>query len=289
MIPGIVAGQASAYMPPGNLWTPANLAVAAKIWCDDSSIVDSGGGVSGQWTDKSANGWHFTQATSGNRPQILAAELNGHSVLRFDGSDDRLTHSGSGTNIFRNTGSGWSLTLYKKRSSTISASSSVVFYSNASSDIGQSNRFNVIAIRSGTVDKGAFASRRQLTDTPAIIQRTASDIGNWVMRLDIADWANGDVFMHVNGELDASDTTTLSAGTTSNVAVPVLSIGSGGISTSDGGTSYCDIDMAVLIAGSGSLPDAGEIDKLFGWAAWRYGLQGNLPDDHPYKDAPPTV
>jgi hypothetical protein len=289
MIPGIVAGQASAYMPPGNLWTPANLAVAAKIWCDDSSIVDSGGGVSGQWTDKSANGWHFTQATSGNRPQILAAELNGHSVLRFDGSDDRLVHSGSGADIFRNTGSGWSLTLYKKRSSDFPPGSAVMFYAPPSAAGGfETNRFNVITIRASTPDYGGFATRRQLTDTTVVLGRSSSDIGNWVMRIDIADWTNGDAFMHVNGELDASDTTTMTGGSTSNVAIPFLSIGAGGTSASTGG-NYSDVDVAVVIAGSGSLPDSTEIDKLFGWAAWRYGLQSNLPDDHPYKDAPPTV
>lgn len=33
----------------------------------------------------------------------------------------------------------------------------------------------------------------------------------------------------------------------------------------------------------------GNIDKLTGYLAWKWGLEGNLPIGHPYKSAPPTV
>ena len=105
------------------------------------------------------------------------------------------------------------------------------------------------------------------------------------MRVDLADWANGDVFMHVNGALNASDTATMSSGITSNVAGPGLMIGKGG--TPSTGAAYADIDLAALVVGSGSIPGADDIDRLFGWAAWTFGLQVNLPGGHPYKNHAP--
>jgi hypothetical protein len=29
--------------------------------------------------------------------------------------------------------------------------------------------------------------------------------------------------------------------------------------------------------------------KIEGYLAWKWGLQANLPNDHPYKNAAPTV
>src|SRR5690606_32498736 len=48
-------------------------------------------------------------------------------------------------------------------------------------------------------------------------------------------------------------------------------------------------DVAEIIMGTGDLPTSAEIDKLFGWAAHKYGLVDNLPLDHPYKLREPTV
>lgn len=42
----------------------------------------------------------------------------------------------------------------------------------------------------------------------------------------------------------------------------------------------------VVFAGNLSI---GNIDKLFGYAAWLYGLQSLLRSNHPYKNSPPTL
>jgi hypothetical protein len=36
-----------------------------------------------------------------------------------------------------------------------------------------------------------------------------------------------------------------------------------------------------------TLADAGDRQRLEGYLAWKWGLQGNLPADHPWKAAPP--
>ena len=29
--------------------------------------------------------------------------------------------------------------------------------------------------------------------------------------------------------------------------------------------------------------------QMEGYLAWKWGLEGNLPNDHPYKNSPPTI
>jgi hypothetical protein len=36
-----------------------------------------------------------------------------------------------------------------------------------------------------------------------------------------------------------------------------------------------------------TLADAGDRQRLEGYLSWKWGLQGNLPADHPWKAAPP--
>jgi len=58
------------------------------------SLVAADGGVA-RWEDKSGNGRHATQGTSGNRPLRKTAIQGGQDVLRFDGSDDSLSIASS--------------------------------------------------------------------------------------------------------------------------------------------------------------------------------------------------
>lgn len=50
---------------------------------------DKTGSPVSSWNDKSGNARHFTEAT--NRPAVVAAGLNGHDYVSFDGSNDELT------------------------------------------------------------------------------------------------------------------------------------------------------------------------------------------------------
>jgi hypothetical protein len=88
---------------PGQFVNPLSIA-GLQLWLDASdsatlfdatsggSLVAADGGVA-RWEDKSGNGRHFTQATSGNRPARKVADINGLDCLRFDGSNDILTRS----------------------------------------------------------------------------------------------------------------------------------------------------------------------------------------------------
>jgi hypothetical protein len=81
-------------------FTPLDLA-SLQIWLDASdatTIFEDTGGTDAaeaddlvaRLSDKSGNGRHFTQSTSGHRPTYKTAVQNGLSVVRFDGVNDWL-------------------------------------------------------------------------------------------------------------------------------------------------------------------------------------------------------
>lgn len=80
-------------------WVASNVlyALNLSLWldaADAATIVHSSGAVS-QWSDKSGNGHHLTQATSTRRPVTASRTINGINALTFDGTDDRLSRTGS--------------------------------------------------------------------------------------------------------------------------------------------------------------------------------------------------
>ena len=76
-----------------NNWTPAEL--STHLWFDgaDASTITHSSNAVTQWRDKSTNERH-ANASGGNSPQFVSNALNGKSLLRFDGTDDRLEFPG---------------------------------------------------------------------------------------------------------------------------------------------------------------------------------------------------
>lgn len=82
-----------AYSP--GLWLDA--ADASSLYTDTglTTPVSASTDLVAGWRDKSGNGRHFLQATSGVRPQYFTGVQNGLSTVRFDGTDDYMAHTGS--------------------------------------------------------------------------------------------------------------------------------------------------------------------------------------------------
>jgi hypothetical protein len=71
------------------LWLDGDDATSMFDATSGGSQVAAGGAVA-RWQDKSGNGRHGVQSTSGNRPSLQVEVQNGRSVVRFDGSGDHL-------------------------------------------------------------------------------------------------------------------------------------------------------------------------------------------------------
>jgi len=87
----------------GASWTPAQATtdggVSPEHWyrADDayqesarSNVCDETNDVVGSITDKTTNADHISQGTADNKPLWIANVINGHPVIRFDGSNDTI-------------------------------------------------------------------------------------------------------------------------------------------------------------------------------------------------------
>jgi hypothetical protein len=70
-------------------WTPS--AISTEAWFDaaDTDTITIQTGVS-QWSDKSENNNHLTQGSGASQPEYGSRTLNGITVPKFDGSNDRM-------------------------------------------------------------------------------------------------------------------------------------------------------------------------------------------------------
>jgi len=76
-------------------FTPTVLSGLA-LWLDGgdaASVTLDGSNNVSQWSDKSGNARHVTQASAAQRPAYVASAINGLNCLNFDGSDDFLASS----------------------------------------------------------------------------------------------------------------------------------------------------------------------------------------------------
>jgi len=76
------------------LWLAADDASTLFDATTGGSLVAADGGVA-RWEDKSGNGRHLIQATSGSRPTRKTATQGSKDVLRFDGRDDGMSVANS--------------------------------------------------------------------------------------------------------------------------------------------------------------------------------------------------
>lgn len=106
------------------------------------------------------------------------------------------------------------------------------------------------------------------------------------MALFEADYATRAGRIYTNGALSVENPTMIDAvGPTSDTdSQQPLALGSFPSQTA----GFMDMDLAAIVV-SNTQPSAGDIDKLFGWAAHKYGLTASLPGGHPYKTVAPTV
>lgn len=261
------------------LWTPAEITTALWLDAADSSTLfdaTSGGSLPGnngavaRWEDKSGNGRHVTQSTSGNRPLRRSATQNGLDIVEFNGTSHLLTGGPSaiGQNVTQ-------LSIFGVwRFITNPTSPAVVLSTNTGTGVGR------CFIGSGISSQRLFlASRRLDADAAAVISDTETQGTSFFIGYGVVDYANADAWLYRNGTLRQSSTSHGSSGSTSNTN------GLFGVGGSTAGLNLTHIAACEL----GFVGDISNTTRqlIEGYLAWKWGLQGNLPNDHPYKNAAP--
>lgn len=266
----------------GPLWTPANLGTFPYLWYNpNTAVTDAGSGACSQWENANANGYYIEQSGAAARPLIVPAGINGHRLIRFDGTTDYMRTAGpSPRAIFQNASAGYIFIVFKRAVSTGGGVARLLMFNG--NNAANTARFSLYCDNATTGDKAQIVVRRLDADSAATLTGTISVNSGWHMALAVMDWSTGNGFIYIDGALDVSNTSLTTSGSTSNTAAANNS----SVAAGQAGGAYADIDCPELFAGA-YLPTTTEINKIFGYAAHQYGLTGNLDVSHPYKSSPP--
>ena len=141
------------------------------------SLVAADGGVA-RWEDKSGNGRHATQSTSGNRPLRKAAVQGGRDVLRFDGSDDSMSiASSTATFKFLHDGDSTVFAVYKWTAPTSGANRRFLFSNHINDESVSGTTGSALWLRNDFGDASPF-SKVQFLATNNGSTRTNSYTGD---------------------------------------------------------------------------------------------------------------
>jgi len=239
-------------VPETRLWTPYDLGTSLALWLDaeDTDTITLNGSSVSQWNDKSGNGIDFSQASAAWQPNYTPVGIGGKPSLTF--TDQKSLTNAS-----------W----------TLPSDNRSVFIVAHPTDVAQ----NVSYILDIELGRHLFLGSGQVFS--GTFEPTADPISTPVERVYGFVTGPSNLFVYSDGNLLSS------SGAASSVAVGgTIAVGSRfskSISFYQG-----EISEIVFVNGAIATDDR---QKLEGYLAWKWGLEGNLPAGHPYKSAPPTV
>lgn len=243
------------------LWTPSNLSSCVG-WYDanDPATITNVSGKASQWNDKSPNANHVSQGTASNRPTITASGINGLGTLTF-------------------------------ASGNFLANAALSGFPSLSTGFG----FGIAMLPTSLAVRGPWdISDTTSTNRTALLTQTAAGTA-YVLRSQNAN----------AGSIAYTDTTNahVVSGTISTTLRDPYLDGTQGTTNSTSQVSLDSLQMRIGELFQNVNPFVGQIGELVyfsgaastdrqiveGYLAWRWGLQANLPGDHPYAGAAPTI
>jgi hypothetical protein len=283
-------GASVAYEVGGGAWTPAELGADLALWldADDASTITLNGSTVSQWSDKSSNAIPFSQPTASSQPSYGASGL-AKNTLNFDGVNDVLDGDDVLDTVW--TGSAWQIFFVAKNNAANSSNGAIL---SKVSNLPLNLRQFIVNLRSNRSQHVTFYNPG-VTDYTGVDSSTVIANGQWVISSQAY-----------------TDTGTGSANTTERVEIvvdgseqtEVVAFFAGNLETirdteshlSVGGNVADGTQLAGLLDGSvgeiivtSTITSLADRQKLEGYLAWKWGLEANLPADHPYKSTPPTV
>lgn len=259
MMPGF-----GAFTQSSASWTPANL-VYPGVWYDAkdaATITEEGGNAILQWNDKSGNARHLT-GSSGN-------------PLRWN-DVDTITGDGTGLSVLL-TGD-----LYPAdflRDGVKGTLAGVVAYTSGLRVMGYKNSYSAAGGRLGFegANRIDWGNDDTSTGTGGSVRSWSASLTTSFKVLSVRHSGTA-ITVRLNG------TQVGSLATTAIFATPETQGKIGLFGTVDGEQSVSQI-KSFLIAGDS---DSTSEQKIEGYLAWRFGLEGSLDAGHPYKSAAPTL
>jgi methionine-rich copper-binding protein CopC len=264
----------------GAPWTPVELPDKA-LWLDASDL--SASPVSA-WNDKSGNSRNFAQAAGGNQPAYSATSFNtSYPGVTFDGSSDFMS---AGDTLDMRTNS---LTVMSAVRYATGTDSGVIIAKTRAG--GQAGRWVLYrATNGGNLGSGAqYNAVLQEGVLPSVVLQVANSSTSARINGFVLDRStSGSCKIWDNGANTASATFT--GNTTDFNSADQLWIGAyqnaSGTTPPSGG--YLNGVIAEVVVVQTAMSDT-DRQKLEGYLAWKWGMQANLPANHPYKSAAPEA
>ena len=229
-------------------WTPHDLG-DLKLYLDalEADSIISSGGKVSQWSDLSGLDRHVTQGSAANQPTLRSGYLDFLPDTKMGGSD--LIDLSQGVTM-----------LCIHAFDLLADNANVV-------QIGTNN-----ALRTASGLGKHRQTRAGSANSNNGVTASLSDVNIRSVMIDNISAGLADYELFFNGATDGSGRDVLNMTTADSINLMY----STNVATH---RYYC-----VIIAGP--LVQA-DVDKLHGWAAWRFGLEAKLPIGHPYKGAAP--
>jgi len=237
--------------PPIVFWTPAEITTAFWLDAADANNITVSSGKVSQWSDKSGNSRHATQGTADNQPAYVTGALNGLPVLSFDGSNDEMAIA----NMTDVTNFAFHVVLTITNTGDNGA---VLTICNGDAHPNDPRRVRMLQMYT-TLQFGASGSAGD-----AISPDTTQDEYNlfqWRQESGVTYRFNGDESAGIVYPASQSNG-------------PKYALGSDGYAR--GWFNIAEIVATPTFS-------SGNTEKIEGYLAWKWGLEDNLPVDHPYK------
>jgi len=271
------------------LWTPADITTALWLDAADASTITESSGAVSEWRDKSGGATNFTQGTADARPATGSATLNGKNVLKFDGGDTLLAGDAL-DNVW--TGAAFHLFCVAKNDNVTSSNGAILTktatgadnqrafaYYIRTSKLQLATHYTLDIFNFTVVDGSTSISNSAWTIGTAAYTSTGSGSANTTSRVQ----------MTVDGA-DQTEVVNSFAGNLGTIQNGTAQLAVGSIAGTSGTTNGSPLAGAIgEIIVTASVLSTLNRQKIEGYLAHKWGLTANLPNDHPYKTAAPTV
>ena len=263
----------------GTPWTPDSLA-DLRAWydADDASTITESGGLVSEWRDKSVGAFHLA-ASGADRPTYTSSGLGGKSVVTFNAthwmaastaSDWKFLHDTTGSSVF--------VVMRYTRSDRMAFLWTSPFASSKKgwtlcSNFNQ-NPYHLVPAATSWNVLNQGANNTLLINSDHIIGVVA-DPGNATASLRSS--------LRLNGGNAVANNTSSNTASTADPHSP-LTLGRVGDSSMDGLEGF----IAEVVICDATLLDT-DRERVEGYLAHKWGLEGSLPSGHLYKSAAPTT
>ena len=255
-------------------FSPINIS-GNQLWFDASDLDGNGstptnGSALGSWTDKSSNAYSLTQPTSSNQPTYTTGALNRLGGVQFSGSTF-LFRAGSNMTNF-GTGSSTSVFMVARNASTNTSWNIFhTYFFTSAGGTAPSPRYHFSFNQGGTQGLTLILNNSALT-----VQNTS-----WVtpaLSNAIVGFTVSPSFLTMNWNGNSQRYASLTLNNATDATAFVFQDPRNGIG------SNCIIYEMV---GYNTQLTTSQSQSIEGYLAWKWGLVGSLPANHPFKNFPP--